>query len=139
MSSREAGVFVAVASLAFIGAAYELGRVCFLLSPAALAIVFWYSLAKRFTTYTQLFLALAMAVAPVGMLAMTDCGPASTGPAAATVFPSAERVPAQELSGCRVSDTCIPGGRSWSASCATRWSTCRSSATSCSAAKASPS
>jgi len=32
----------------------------------ALAIVFWYSLAKRFTTWTQLFLGLAMAVAPVG-------------------------------------------------------------------------
>jgi 4-hydroxybenzoate polyprenyltransferase len=28
--------------------------------------VFWYSLAKRFTTWTQLFLGLAMAVAPVG-------------------------------------------------------------------------
>ena len=28
--------------------------------------MFWYSLAKRFTSYTQLFLALAMAVAPVG-------------------------------------------------------------------------
>ena len=28
--------------------------------------MFWYSLAKRVTTYTQLFLALAMAVAPVG-------------------------------------------------------------------------
>ena len=42
------------------------GRVCFVLSPVALAIVFWYSLAKRFTSYTQLFLALAMAVAPVG-------------------------------------------------------------------------
>jgi 4-hydroxybenzoate polyprenyltransferase len=32
----------------------------------ALAIVFWYSLAKRFTSYTQAFLGLAMAVAPVG-------------------------------------------------------------------------
>jgi len=39
---------------------------CFVLSPAALAIVFWYSLAKRFTTWTQMFLGLAMAVAPVG-------------------------------------------------------------------------
>jgi len=29
-------------------------------------IVFWYSLAKRVTTYTQLFLGLALAVAPVG-------------------------------------------------------------------------
>jgi 4-hydroxybenzoate polyprenyltransferase len=28
--------------------------------------VFWYSLAKRYTTWTQLFLGLAMAVAPVG-------------------------------------------------------------------------
>jgi len=35
-------------------------------TPVALAIVFWYSLAKRFTSYTQLFLGLAMAVAPVG-------------------------------------------------------------------------
>src|SRR5262249_60517092 len=50
----------------FVGAAYALGRTCFVLSPVALAIVFWYSLAKRYTTYTQLFLALAMAAAPVG-------------------------------------------------------------------------
>jgi 4-hydroxybenzoate polyprenyltransferase len=28
--------------------------------------VFWYSLAKRYTAYTQMFLGLAMAVAPVG-------------------------------------------------------------------------
>ena len=63
---REAIVFVVVSSVAFIGASSQLGRVCLLLSPVALAIVFWYSLAKRFTSYTQLFLALAMAVAPVG-------------------------------------------------------------------------
>ena len=66
MSLVEARVFVAVASAAFVGAAYELGPLCFALSPVALAIVFWYSLAKRFTSFTQLFLALAMAVAPVG-------------------------------------------------------------------------
>ena len=36
------------------------------MSPVALAIVFWYSLAKRYTAWTQLFLGLAMAVAPVG-------------------------------------------------------------------------
>jgi 4-hydroxybenzoate polyprenyltransferase len=66
MSRTEAIVFVAVAAVIFVAAAYALGRVCFLLSPLALAIVFWYSLAKRFTAYTQLFLALAMAVAPVG-------------------------------------------------------------------------
>ena len=36
------------------------------MSPVALVIVFWYSLAKRFTYYTQLFLGLALAIAPVG-------------------------------------------------------------------------
>ncbi len=66
MSSREAGVFVILSSLVFIYAAWKLGPVCFALSPVALAIVFWYSLAKRVTFYTQLFLGLAMAVAPVG-------------------------------------------------------------------------
>lgn len=66
MSRREAIAFVAVSSLAFVASTYPLGMVCFALSPVALAIVFWYSLAKRFTSYTQLFLGLAMAVAPVG-------------------------------------------------------------------------
>ena len=47
-------------------AAWQLNPLCFALSPVALAIVFWYSLAKRYTTWTQLFLGLAMAVAPVG-------------------------------------------------------------------------
>jgi 4-hydroxybenzoate polyprenyltransferase len=66
MTSREAIAFVVVSSLVFVFAAYQLGPVCFVLSPVALLIVFWYSLAKRFTSYTQLFLGLAMAVAPVG-------------------------------------------------------------------------
>ena len=66
MSSVEATVFVVVASATFIYAASRLGAVCLWLSPVALAIVFWYSLAKRVTAYTQFFLGLAMAVAPVG-------------------------------------------------------------------------
>jgi 4-hydroxybenzoate polyprenyltransferase len=66
MTRREARIFIAVAALIFVFAAWKLGPVCFALSPVALAIVFWYSLAKRFTSYTQLFLGLAMAVAPVG-------------------------------------------------------------------------
>jgi len=66
MTRREATVFVLAASAVFVAASYELSATCFALSPLALAIVFWYSLAKRYTTYTQLFLALAMAVAPVG-------------------------------------------------------------------------
>jgi 4-hydroxybenzoate polyprenyltransferase len=66
MTRREAQAFVVVASAAFVFAAWRLGPLCLALSPVALAIVFWYSLAKRFTSYTQLFLGLAMAVAPVG-------------------------------------------------------------------------
>ena len=66
MSRAEAVVFVLVSSAVFVFAAWKLGLLTFVLSPVALAIVFWYSLAKRFTTYTQLFLGLAMAVAPVG-------------------------------------------------------------------------
>ena len=66
MSRREAVAFVAVASAVFVWAAYRLGPLCLALSPVALAIVFWYSLAKRYTWSTQAFLGLAMAVAPVG-------------------------------------------------------------------------
>jgi 4-hydroxybenzoate polyprenyltransferase len=66
MSTREATLFVIVASVVFVSAAWRLNPLCFALSPVALAIVFWYSLAKRYTTWTQLFLGLAMAVAPVG-------------------------------------------------------------------------
>jgi 4-hydroxybenzoate polyprenyltransferase len=66
MSRREAILFVVVSSALFVASAAQLGALCFALSPVALAIVFWYSLAKRVTSYTQLFLGLAMAVAPVG-------------------------------------------------------------------------
>ncbi len=66
MTLRQAWIFVTVASVAFVAAAFQLGPICGWLSPVALAIVFWYSLAKRYTPFTQLFLGLAMAVAPVG-------------------------------------------------------------------------
>ena len=66
MSRWEATLFVLVSSLVFVYGASRLSTLCLALSPVALVIVFWYSLAKRVTTYTQLFLGLAMAVAPVG-------------------------------------------------------------------------
>lgn len=66
MRRSEAAAFIIVSSVLFVFAAWMLGPVCLMLSPVALAIVFWYSLAKRFTNYTQFFLGLAMAVAPVG-------------------------------------------------------------------------
>jgi 4-hydroxybenzoate polyprenyltransferase len=66
MSRKEAAVFVMAMSAAFIGAASQLSWTCLLLSPVALACIFWYSLAKRYTWATQFFLGLAMAIAPVG-------------------------------------------------------------------------
>ena len=66
MSRTEAALFVTVSSIVFVFAASRLSTLCFALAPVALVIVFWYSLAKRVTTYTQLFLGLALAVAPVG-------------------------------------------------------------------------
>jgi 4-hydroxybenzoate polyprenyltransferase len=66
MTRTEATLFVVVTSFVFVFASWQLSTLCGLLSPLALAIVFWYSLAKRYTAYTQAFLGLAMAVAPVG-------------------------------------------------------------------------
>jgi 4-hydroxybenzoate polyprenyltransferase len=66
ITRRQAIAWIAGWSIVFVAAAGQLNRLCLLLSPVALAIVFWYSLAKRYTTWTQAFLGLAMAVAPVG-------------------------------------------------------------------------
>jgi 4-hydroxybenzoate polyprenyltransferase len=59
------GLLVASA-LAFLATTYWINPLCFALSPVALLIVFFYSLTKRFTHYTQVFLGLALAVSPVG-------------------------------------------------------------------------
>jgi 4-hydroxybenzoate polyprenyltransferase len=66
MTRGEATAFVIVSSSIFVFASWMLSNLCGVLAPVALAIVFWYSLAKRYTHYTQAFLGLAMAVAPVG-------------------------------------------------------------------------
>ena len=75
MTTTEAAIFVLVSSVVFIAGASRLNTLCLILSPVALAIVFWYSLAKRYTTYTQMFLGLAMAVAPVGGWIAAGGGP----------------------------------------------------------------
>ena len=54
------------ASAGFLASAWALNPLSLLLSPLALAIVFFYSLAKRFTPYAHFFLGLALAAAPVG-------------------------------------------------------------------------
>ena len=43
-----------------------LNPLCFYLSPIALLVICFYSLTKRFTEYTHVFLGLALALAPIG-------------------------------------------------------------------------
>jgi 4-hydroxybenzoate polyprenyltransferase len=75
MTRREAALFVVISSAVFLFGAWQLSPLCLVLAPVALALVFWYSLAKRHTAYTQLFLGLAMAVAPVGGWIAAGGGP----------------------------------------------------------------
>ena len=49
-----------------VAAGYFLNPLCFYLSPVALAVICFYSLTKRFTDYTHVFLGLSLALAPVG-------------------------------------------------------------------------
>jgi 4-hydroxybenzoate polyprenyltransferase len=57
---------VGFSGLAFCGVCSLINPICFLLSPVALAVIFFYSFTKRFTSYTQFFLGLSLAIAPVG-------------------------------------------------------------------------
>src|SRR5712691_11905276 len=61
-----ASLLLLLSSAGFLGAAAAINRLTFLLSPLALAIVFFYSLTKRFTAATHFYLGLALAVAPAG-------------------------------------------------------------------------
>jgi 4-hydroxybenzoate polyprenyltransferase len=50
----------------FLVASAAINRMTALLGPIALAIIFFYSVTKRFTSATHFFLGLALAIAPVG-------------------------------------------------------------------------
>jgi 4-hydroxybenzoate polyprenyltransferase len=56
--------FVLICSVLFVIAARELNPLCFRLSPAALAVVFFYSFTKRFTSLSHLVLGLSLGIAP---------------------------------------------------------------------------
>lgn len=59
-------VFTLATAALFVFAAAMLNPLCFALSPVALLIVWSYSLTKRFTAFSHLFLGLALGVAPIG-------------------------------------------------------------------------
>jgi 4-hydroxybenzoate polyprenyltransferase len=65
--SRAAAIALVIGSAAaFVATTWFINPLCFALSPVALAIVFFYSLTKRFTSLSHFFLGLALSVSPVG-------------------------------------------------------------------------
>ncbi|HEY2328449.1 MAG TPA: 4-hydroxybenzoate octaprenyltransferase [Verrucomicrobiae bacterium] len=71
LPAGEISLFSAISLFALSGAglvvaSYFLNALCFYLSPIALVVVCFYSLTKRFTDYTHVFLGIALALAPVG-------------------------------------------------------------------------
>ena len=65
--NRSTAILLLVAcSAAFIMAAATINRLAGWLAPVALAVIFFYSLTKRFTDWTHFFLGFALAIAPAG-------------------------------------------------------------------------
>jgi 4-hydroxybenzoate polyprenyltransferase len=59
-------VFLVASVAVFLAAAASLNRLTLLLAPVALALLFLYAYAKRFTSLSHLLLGLCLAMAPVG-------------------------------------------------------------------------
>ena len=66
ISLGSAWALCVLAGAGLVGAAWLLNPLCFYLSPVALFFVCFYSLTKRFTDYTHVWLGIALALAPVG-------------------------------------------------------------------------
>ena len=66
ISKSGAIVLLAVSSGGFLLAAAAINRLTLILAPVALALIFFYSVTKRFTSATHFFLGLALAIAPIG-------------------------------------------------------------------------
>jgi 4-hydroxybenzoate polyprenyltransferase len=66
ISSNEALIFTIINSLFFIVTTLLINKVCFYLSPIALAVILGYSYTKRFTPLCHLVLGLGLALAPIG-------------------------------------------------------------------------
>jgi 4-hydroxybenzoate polyprenyltransferase len=76
LSSGFAWGFVIVSAVVFLVAARALNPLCLKLAPLALALVFFYSFTKRFTSFSHLILGLSLGVAPaaawIGVTGLLD-------------------------------------------------------------------
>jgi 4-hydroxybenzoate polyprenyltransferase len=66
ISLASAWTLCALSAAGLVAASWLLNPLCFYLSPVALFLVCFYSLTKRFTDYTHVWLGVALALAPVG-------------------------------------------------------------------------
>lgn len=66
ITANKALLFTIASSLLFIVCTFFINRLCFYLSPVALAVVLGYSYTKRFTPLCHLVLGLGLSLAPIG-------------------------------------------------------------------------
>lgn len=66
ISPQAALAFVIVCCVLFVATTFFINRLCFFLSPVALAVVLGYSYTKRFTWLCHFVLGLGLSLAPVG-------------------------------------------------------------------------
>lgn len=66
ISPQNALLFTIISCLLFMTATLFINRICFYLSPVALAVVLGYSYTKRFTPLCHLILGLGLSLAPIG-------------------------------------------------------------------------
>lgn len=66
ISPANALIFTIASCIVFIAATFFINRICFYLSPVALAVVLGYSYTKRFTPLCHLVLGLGLSLAPIG-------------------------------------------------------------------------
>ena len=72
ITPKNAVVFIAINCALFIVTTFFINKLCFYLSPVALAVVLGYSLTKRFTFLCHLILGIGLGLAPIGaFLAVT--------------------------------------------------------------------
>src|SRR5499425_1845719 len=64
LSVSFAWIFTLVAVVVFVVAAWQLNPLALRLSPVALAVLFFYSFTKRFTSWSHLFLGFALGISP---------------------------------------------------------------------------
>ena len=66
ITATNALAFTIISSLLFIVCTFFINKLCFYLSPVALAVVLGYSYTKRFTPLCHLILGLGLSLAPIG-------------------------------------------------------------------------